>query len=143
MLYLRLIFNENIGGAPLEEVVILSAVRTPIGRYKGKLATVSAVELGAIAVKEAIKRAEIEADQVDQVFMGNVLQAGNGQNVARQSAVKAGIPYEVPATTINEVCGSGMKSIIFGMQQILLNEASVVIAGGTEKYVSGSKGDKL
>ena len=69
MLYLRLIFNENIGGAPLEEVVILSAVRTPIGRYKGKLATVSAVELGVIAVKEAIKRAEIEADQVDQVFM--------------------------------------------------------------------------
>ena len=139
MLYLRLIFNENIGGAPLEEVVILSAVRTPIGRYKGKLATVSAVELGAIAVKEAIKRAEIEADQVDQVFMGNVLQAGNGQNVARQSAVKAGIPYEVPATTINEVCGSGMKSIIFGMQQILLNEASVVIAGGTENMSQAPK----
>lgn len=123
----------------MEEVVILSAVRTPIGRYKGKLATVSAVELGAIAVKEAIKRAEIEADQVDQVFMGNVLQAGNGQNVARQSAVKAGIPYEVPATTINEVCGSGMKSIIFGMQQILLNEASVVIAGGTENMSQAPK----
>ncbi|MFQ7234365.1 MAG: hydroxymethylglutaryl-CoA reductase, partial [Enterococcus hulanensis] len=104
----------------MEEIVILSAVRTPIGRYKGKLATVSAVELGAIAIKEAIKRAELAPDQVEQVFMGNVLQAGNGQNVARQSAVKAGVSYEVPATTINEVCGSGMKSIIFAMQQILL-----------------------
>lgn len=139
MLYLRLIFNENIGGAPLEEIVILSAVRTPIGRYKGKLATVSAVELGATAIKEAIKRAELAPDQVEQVFMGNVLQAGNGQNVARQSAVKAGLPYEVPATTINEVCGSGMKSIIFAMQQILLGEAHVVVAGGTESMSQAPK----
>lgn len=139
MLYLRLIFNENIGGAPLEEIVILSAVRTPIGRYKGKLSTLSAVELGAIAVKEAVKRAELAPDQVEQVFMGNVLQAGNGQNVARQSAVKAGIPYEVPATTINEVCGSGMKSIIFAMQQILLGEAQVVVAGGTENMSQAPK----
>lgn len=139
MLYLHLIFKDIIGGAPLEEIVILSAVRTPIGRYKGKLAAVSAVDLGAIAVKEAINRAKIETDQVEQVFMGNVLQAGNGQNVARQSAVKAGIPYEVPATTINEVCGSGMKSIIFGMQQILLGEASVVVAGGTENMSQAPK----
>jgi hydroxymethylglutaryl-CoA reductase len=139
MLYLHLIFNENIGGALLEEVVILSAVRTPIGRYKGKLATVSAVELGAIAVKEAITRAELAPDQVEQVFMGNVLQAENGQNVARQSAIKAGIPYEVPATTINEVCGSGMKAIIFGMQQILLGEAQVVVAGGTENMSQAPK----
>lgn len=139
MLYLHLIFKDIIGGAPLEEIVILSAVRTPIGRYKGKLAAVSAVDLGAIAVKEAINRAKIETDQVEQVFMGNVLQAGNGQNVARQSAVKAGIPYEVPATTINEVCGSGMKSIIFGMQQILLCEANVVVAGGTENMSQAPK----
>ena len=123
----------------MEEIVILSAVRTPIGRYKGKLATVSAVELGAIAIKEAIKRAELAPDQVEQVFMGNVLQAGNGQNVARQSAVKAGVPYEVPATTINEVCGSGMKSIIFAMQQILLGEAHVVVAGGTENMSQAPK----
>ncbi|MGG5369706.1 hydroxymethylglutaryl-CoA reductase, degradative [Enterococcus sp. AZ196] len=123
----------------MEEVVILSAVRTPIGRYKGKLATVSAVELGAIAVKEAIKRAELASDQVEQVFMGNVLQAGNGQNVARQSAVKAGVPFNVPATTINEVCGSGMKSIIFAMQQILLGEAQVVVAGGTENMSQAPK----
>ena len=123
----------------MEEIVILSAVRTPIGRYKGKLATVSAVELGAIAIKEAIKRAELAPDQVEQVFMGNVLQAGNGQNVARQSAVKAGVSYEVPATTINEVCGSGMKSIIFAMQQILLGEAHVVVAGGTENMSQAPK----
>ncbi|MGO3604611.1 MAG: hydroxymethylglutaryl-CoA reductase, degradative [Enterococcus malodoratus] len=123
----------------MEEIVILSAVRTPIGRYKGKLSTLSAVELGAIAVKEAVKRAELAPDQVEQVFMGNVLQAGNGQNVARQSAVKAGIPYEVPATTINEVCGSGMKSIIFAMQQILLGEAQVVVAGGTENMSQAPK----
>lgn len=139
MLYLHLIFNENIGGALLEEVVILSAVRTPIGRYKGKLATVSAVELGAIAIKEAVKRAELAPDQVGQVFMGNVLQAGNGQNVARQSAVKAGVPYSVPATTINEVCGSGMKSIVFGMQQILLGDAQIVVAGGTENMSQAPK----
>ncbi|MDT2601368.1 hydroxymethylglutaryl-CoA reductase, degradative [Enterococcus hulanensis] len=123
----------------MEEIVILSAVRTPIGRYKGKLATVSAVELGAIAIKEAIKRAELAPDQVEQVFIGNVLQAGNGQNVARQSAVKAGLPYEVPATTINEVCGSGMKSIIFAMQQISLGEAHVVVAGGTENMSQAPK----
>lgn len=139
MLYLPLIFNEIIGGASLEEVVILSAVRTPIGRYKGKLAPISAVELGAIAVKEAVKRAELAPEQVEQVFLGNVLQAGNGQNVARQSAVKAGIPYTVPATTINEVCGSGMKAIIFAMQQILLGEAQVVLAGGTENMSQAPK----
>lgn len=123
----------------MEEIVILSAVRTPIGKYKGKLAAVSAVDLGAIAVKEAIKRADLKPDQVNQVFMGNVLQAGNGQNVARQSAVKAGIPYEVLATTINEVCGSGMKTIILGMQQILLGEAQVVVAGGTENMSQAPK----
>lgn len=139
MLYLRLIFNEIIGGASLEEVVILSAVRTPIGRYKGKLAPISAVELAAIASTAAIKRAELVPDQVEQVFIGNVLQAGNGQNVARQAAVRAGIPHNTPATTINEVCGSGMKAIIFGMQQILLGEAQVVLAGGTENMSQAPK----
>ncbi|MDT2677551.1 hydroxymethylglutaryl-CoA reductase, degradative [Enterococcus dongliensis] len=123
----------------MEEVVILSAVRTPIGRYKGKLAPISAVELAAIASKAAIKRAELVPDQVEQVFIGNVLQAGNGQNVARQAAVRAGIPHSTPATTINEVCGSGMKAIIFGMQQILLGEAQVVLAGGTENMSQAPK----
>ncbi|MDT2674525.1 hydroxymethylglutaryl-CoA reductase, degradative [Enterococcus dongliensis] len=123
----------------MEEVVILSAVRTPIGRYKGKLAPISAVELAAIASTAAIKRAELVPDQVEQVFIGNVLQAGNGQNVARQAAVRAGIPHNTPATTINEVCGSGMKAIIFGMQQILLGEAQVVLAGGTENMSQAPK----
>lgn len=123
----------------MEEVVILSAVRTPIGKYKGKLASVSAVELGTIVIEEAIKRSELKPEQVEQVFMGNVLQAGNGQNVARQSAIKAGVPQEVPATTINEVCGSGMKSIIFAMQQILLGDAKVVVAGGTENMSQAPK----
>ncbi|MBO1308367.1 hydroxymethylglutaryl-CoA reductase, degradative [Enterococcus sp. 669A] len=123
----------------MEEIVILSAVRTPIGKYKGSLAATSAVELGALTIKEAVKRARISEAAVGQVFMGNVLQAGNGQNVARQSSVKAGIPYEVPATTINEVCGSGIKSIILAMQQIQLGEAEVVVAGGTENMSQAPK----
>ncbi|MGM0213382.1 hydroxymethylglutaryl-CoA reductase, degradative [Enterococcus sp. AZ109] len=123
----------------MEEVVILSAVRTPIGKYKGSLASISAVKLGAIAIKEAVKRAQVSESAVGQVFLGNVLQAGNGQNVARQSAVDAGIPYEVPATTINEVCGSGIKAIILAMQQIQLGEAEVVVAGGSENMSQAPK----
>lgn len=123
----------------MEEIVILSAVRTPIGKYKGSLAATSAVDLGAAAISEAIKRAQISTSAVGQVFLGNVLQAGNGQNVARQSAVKSGIPYEVPATTINEVCGSGIKAIILAMQQIQLGEAAVVVAGGTENMSQAPK----
>lgn len=123
----------------MEEIVILSAVRTPIGKYKGSLAATPAVDLGAAAIKEAVKRAQVSTSAVGQVFLGNVLQAGNGQNVARQSAVKAGIPYEVPATTINEVCGSGIKAIILAMQQIQLGEAAVVVAGGTENMSQAPK----
>lgn len=114
----------------MEEVVILSAVRTPIGKYKGKLASFSAVELGQLVVKESLKRAQVNT--ADQVLFGNVLQAGNGQNVARQIALQAGLPYETPATTINEVCGSGMKAVIYGLQQIQLGQAEIVVAGGTE-----------
>ncbi len=123
----------------MEEIVILSAVRTPIGKYKGSLAAISAVDLGAAAIKEAVIRAQVSESAIGQVFLGNVLQAGNGQNVARQSAVKAGIPYEVPATTINEVCGSGIKAIILAMQQIQLGEAEVVVAGGTENMSQAPK----
>lgn len=123
----------------MKEIVILSAVRTPIGKYKGSLSATSAVDLGAAAIKEAIKRARVSEAAVGQVFLGNVLQAGNGQNVARQSAVKAGVPYEVPATTINEVCGSGIKAIILAMQQIQLGEAEVVVAGGTENMSQAPK----
>ncbi|WP_423252656.1 hydroxymethylglutaryl-CoA reductase, degradative [Melissococcus plutonius] len=116
----------------MEEVVILSSARTPIGKYKGSLAQFSAMELGRITVSQAIKKAKIEPNEIDQVFIGNVLQAGNGQNIARQIAINSNIPYEVPATTINEVCGSGLKAIILAMQQIQLGRADVVVAGGTE-----------
>lgn len=116
----------------MEEVVIISAARTPIGKFGGSLKNISAVQLGVIATKEAIKRANISAQEIDQVIFGNVLQAGLGQNPARQISIHAGIPYEAPAMTINEVCGSGLKSIILGAQAIQLGEADVVVAGGTE-----------
>lgn len=96
----------------MNEVVIIDAVRTPIGKFGGSLKDISAVELGATALKGVLERANIAPDRVDQVIFGNVLQAGLGQNVARQVAIKAGIPYKVPGVTINEVCGSGLKSIM-------------------------------
>ena len=116
----------------LEEVVIVSAARTPIGKFGGSLKNVSAVELGTIVTKEAIKRAKITSEQVDQVIFGNVLQAGSGQNPARQIAIHAGIPYTTPGMTVNEVCGSGLKSIILASQAIQLGDAEIVVAGGTE-----------
>ena len=116
----------------MNDVVIVSAVRTPIGKFGGSFKDTSARTLGTIAVKEALTRANIKPDQVDTVIFGNVLQAGTGQNVARQIAIDSGIPYEVPAMTINEVCGSGLKSVILGKQQIQLGEADVVVVGGTE-----------
>ncbi|MGM0239101.1 hydroxymethylglutaryl-CoA reductase, degradative [Enterococcus sp. AZ103] len=122
----------------MEEVVILSAVRTPIGKYKGTLATVSAVDLAAITISEAVKRSNVK-NQVDQVILGNVLQAGSGQNVARQASIKAGLGNQVPAMTINEVCGSGLKSIILAMQQIQLGRAQLVVAGGTENMSQAPK----
>lgn len=122
----------------MEEVVILSAVRTPIGKYKGALATVSAVDLATVAITEAIRRSNVN-NQVDQVILGNVLQAGSGQNVARQASIKAGLGNQVPAMTINEVCGSGLKSIILAMQQIQLGKAQIVVAGGTENMSQAPK----
>ncbi|MBV7389765.1 hydroxymethylglutaryl-CoA reductase, degradative [Enterococcus sp. ALS3] len=122
----------------MEEVVILSAVRTPIGKYKGTLATVSSVDLAAITISEAVKRSNVK-NQVDQVILGNVLQAGSGQNVARQASIKAGLGNQVPAMTINEVCGSGLKSIILAMQQIQLGRAQLVVAGGTENMSQAPK----
>lgn len=116
----------------MNEVVIIDAARTPIGKFGGSLKDVSAVELGATVVKGILKRANIAPEEVDQVIFGNVLQAGLGQNVARQISIKAGIPYQVPGVTINEVCGSGLKSIMFGRQAIQLGEADIVVVGGTE-----------
>ncbi len=114
------------------EVVILSAVRTPVGRYLGTLAEVPAAKLGAIVITEALKRAGVEATEVDEVVMGNVLQAGQGQNPARQAAILAGVPEGIPAWTLNIVCGSGMKSVHAAAQAIKAGDAEVVVAGGME-----------
>ncbi|KIL48133.1 acetyl-CoA C-acetyltransferase [Jeotgalibacillus campisalis] len=114
------------------EAVIVSATRTAIGTFNGSLKGVSAVTLGAIVIKEAIKRAGIQPEQVNEVIMGNVLQAGLGQNPARQAAVEAGLPEQVSAMTINKVCGSGLKSVHLAAQAIFSGDADVVVAGGME-----------
>lgn len=116
----------------MKEVVIASAARTAIGSYGGTLKDVSAKELGVIAAKEAIKRAGIDASQIDQAIIGNVIQAGLGQNIARQISVEAGVPIENPAFTVNIVCGSGLKTVALAAQEIMLGEADIVLAGGTE-----------
>ena len=118
--------------AELQDAVIVSAVRTPIGTYGGGLAEVPAVKLGEICIREALQRADLKPNQVDEVIMGNVLQAGLGQNPARQAAVNAGLPVEVPAMTINKVCGSGLKAVILAAQAIRLGDADIVVAGGME-----------
>ena len=116
----------------MRKVVIVSAKRTPIGKFLGGLATVPAPQLGAIAIKGALEAAGIQSLQVDEVIMGNVLQAGVGQAPARQAALMAGIPDAVPCTTINKVCSSGMKSISMAAQAIAIGDAEVVVAGGME-----------
>ena len=116
----------------MRKVVIISAKRTPIGKFLGGLATVPAPQLGAIAIKGALEAAGIQSLQVDEVIMGNVLQAGVGQAPARQAALMAGIPDAVPCTTINKVCSSGMKSISMAAQAIAIGDAEVVVAGGME-----------
>ncbi|KEI84631.1 acetyl-CoA C-acetyltransferase [Clostridium botulinum] len=116
----------------MKNVVIASAVRTPIGKFGGTLKSVSAIELGSIVIKEALKRANVKPEDVDEVIMGNVLQAGLGQNSTRQSAVAAGIPVEVPSFTINKVCGSGLRAVSLATQLIKLGDDDIVVAGGTE-----------
>ena len=116
----------------MKEVVIVSAVRTPIGSFGGKLKDVSAVQLGAVAAKEALQRANVKPEMVDEVIFGNVLQAGIGQNLARQVSVAVGIPLEVPSMTINKVCGSGLKTVELAAQAIMLGEADVILVGGAE-----------
>jgi len=115
-----------------KKVVIVSACRTPIGSFGGGLASQSAVDLGVVAAKEAIKRAGIKPADIDEVYIGNVLGAGLGQNVSRQIAIKSGLPVEVPAMTINIVCGSGLRSVSLAYQSILSGNAEVVLCGGTE-----------
>lgn len=113
-------------------VYIVSCARTPVGSFRGALSTLSAVDLGAIAIKESIKRAGIKEEDVSDVFMGHVISAGCGQNTARQAALKAGLPVSTCCTTVNKVCASGMQSIILATQSIKLGEADVIVAGGME-----------
>jgi acetyl-CoA C-acetyltransferase len=114
------------------EVVLAGACRTAIGKFQGSLSTVPAAELGAIVIKETIARAGIKPEQVDEVYMGSVIQAALGQNVARQAAIKAGIPVETPALTVNDVCGSGLKCINLAASLIAAEEADIIVAGGME-----------
>ena len=116
----------------MTEVVIVSAVRTALGSFNGSFASVPAVELGSIVIKEALNRAGVTPDQVDEVIFGNVLQAGLGQNPARQASILAGIPDSVPAISINKVCGSGLRTVAFAAQSIISGDNDIVVAGGME-----------
>ena len=116
----------------LKEVVIVSAVRTPIGTYKGSLKEIKSNQLGSIVIKEVLKKSKFSNDEVDEVIMGQVLTAGEGQNPARQAAVNAGIPISKPAYIVNQVCGSGLRAVISGFQSIKLGETKNVISGGQE-----------
>ncbi|MDH5160022.1 acetyl-CoA C-acetyltransferase [Heyndrickxia oleronia] len=115
-----------------QEVVIVSAVRTAIGSFNGTLKNTSATELGAIVIKSALEKAGVSGDQVDEIIMGNVLQAGLGQNPARQAAIKAGVPESVSSMTINKVCGSGLKAVHLATQAIVAGDADIIVAGGME-----------
>ncbi len=129
----------------MKDVVIVSAVRTAVGTFGGALRDIPAIELGKVAIEEALKRAKIKPDQVEEVILGNVLQAGQGQNPARQVLIRSGIPKEVPATTINKVCASGLKSVMMAAQAIKAEDADIVVAGGFESmsqspfYVPGAR----
>jgi acetyl-CoA C-acetyltransferase len=117
---------------PRPEVFIVAAARTPIASFQGALARVPATRLGSVAIQAALERSAVAADQVDQVFMGNVLSAGLGQAPARQAAIYAGLPDRVPATTVSKVCGSGLEAVLLGARSILCGDAHVVMAGGME-----------
>jgi acetyl-CoA C-acetyltransferase len=116
----------------MTDVVIAAAARTPVGAFNGGLSTLSAAELGRVAIAEALKRAKVEPGQVDEVILGQILTAGTGQNPARQAAVAAGIPYEKTAYQINQLCGSGLRAVALGYQAIQLGDSAIVVAGGQE-----------
>lgn len=133
----------------MKEVYVVSAVRTPMGSFMGAFSNIPATQLGSIAIRAAVERASIEVSAVDEVFMGNVLQAGVGQAPARQAALGAGLGHHVPCTTVNKVCASGMKAITLGAQSILAGDNHLVVVGGMENmsqtphYVSGRNGTKF
>jgi acetyl-CoA C-acetyltransferase len=132
------LFQNKLNSLPLshsimsQEIVIVSAVRTPIGSFMGSLSTMSVTQLGAVAIKGAIDKIQLAPQLIDEVIMGNVVAAGAGQSPARQAAIYAGLPTSVVATTINKVCASGMKSVMMGVQAIKNGDASIVVAGGME-----------
>jgi acetyl-CoA C-acetyltransferase len=116
----------------MADAFLLSAARTPIGKYLGSLADVPAPQLGAVAIAEAMRRARVPAEQIEEVILGNVIQAGVGQNPARQAALKAGLPDSIAAFTVNKVCGSGLKAVMLAAQAIRAGDADLIVAGGTE-----------
>src|SRR6266576_6114630 len=122
--------------AEIKEAVIISAVRTPVGKFLGALKGFKATELGAIVVREAVKRAGVNPADVDEVIMGCVIQAGLGQNPARQAALHGGLPNTVSAVTVNKVCGSGLKAVMMAAQGIQLGDTNVVVAGGMESMTN-------
>src|SRR4029453_392593 len=119
-----------------KEAVIISAVRTPVGKLLGSLKSFTATDLGAIVVRESVRRAGVAPEDVDEVIMGCVIQAGLGQNPARQAALHGGIPFGVSAITINKVCGSGLKSVMMASQGIQLGDSEIVVAGGMESMTN-------
>ena len=120
----------------MEEVVIVSGARTPVGSFSGSLSPFTAPQLGSIAIKEAVKRAKVKPEDIDEVLMGNALQGGIGQAPARQASIGAGIPDTVSATTVNKVCGSGLKSVMMGTQAIKAGDAHIIVAGGMESMTN-------
>jgi acetyl-CoA C-acetyltransferase len=133
----------------IKEIYIVAAVRTPMGSFLGGLSSVSATSLGSVAIKGALEKGNVKPELIDEVFMGNVLQAGNGQAPARQAALGAGLGQNVPCTTINKVCASGMKAIMFGAQSIIAGDNEIVVVGGMENmsqvphYLEGRNGTKF
>src|SRR5712691_8580994 len=122
--------------AAMDEVVIISGCRTPVGKFQGSLSDLSATQLGAIAVREAVKRSGVEPARVDECIMGNVISAGLGQNPARQAAIFGGLPPEVGAMTVNKVCGSGLKAVALAAQAIQTGNSDIVVAGGMESMTN-------
>jgi acetyl-CoA C-acetyltransferase len=121
----------------MSDVLILSAARTPIGKFGGGLSTVPATKLGSVAIRAAVERAAVAPEAIDEVFMGQVIQAGAGQAPARQAALGAGLPNSVGATTINKVCGSGLKAVMLGAASIRAGDADLIVAGGMENMNLG------
>src|SRR5579862_2420522 len=122
--------------AAFDDVVIISGCRTPVGKFQGSLSDLSAMKLGAVVVKEAVKRANLKPEQIDECIMGNVISAGLGQNPARQAAIFGGLSPEVGAMTVNKVCGSGLKSVALAAQAIQTENSSIVVAGGMESMTN-------